>query len=87
MRLLVRFARFWWGFIVGDDWRVAAGIAVAIGLSALLVKLGVPAWWLLPLAAVALLADSLRRATRRSTSRSGAACRSMNFRRRCGLIR
>ena len=31
------FARFWWEFIVGDDWRIAAGLAVALGLSALLV--------------------------------------------------
>jgi hypothetical protein len=65
MRLLVRFARFWWSFVVGDDWHVAAGIALALGGSALLVALNVPAWWLLPLATVALLADSLRRATRR----------------------
>ena len=64
MRLLARFAHFWWTFVVGDDWRVAVGVAAALGASALLVAVGLPAWWLLPLAAVALLADSLRRATR-----------------------
>lgn len=58
------FARFWWDFVVGDDWRVAAGIAVALGLSVLLVHESVDAWWLLPLAALGLLAESLRRATR-----------------------
>jgi hypothetical protein len=62
--LVARFLRFWWTFIVGDDWQVALGIAVALGLSAVLVKAGVPAWWMIPLAAVLLLADSLRRATR-----------------------
>ena len=64
MTLVARFLRFWWTFIVGDDWQVALGIAVALGLSAVLVKAGVPAWWMIPLAAVLLLADSLRRATR-----------------------
>jgi hypothetical protein len=62
--LVARFLRFWWTFIVGDDWQVALGIAVALGLSAVLVRAGVPAWWMIPLAAVLLLADSLRRATR-----------------------
>jgi hypothetical protein len=64
VKFVTRFLRFWWTFIVGDDWRVALGIAVALGLSAVLVAAGVPAWWLIPLAAVCLLADSLRRATR-----------------------
>jgi hypothetical protein len=58
------FGRFWWSFIVGDDWLVAAGIAVALGLAGFLTHRGVDAWWLLPLAVVAVLASSLRRATR-----------------------
>jgi len=56
------FGRFWWNFIVGDDWRVAAGVAVALGLTSLLTHEGVNAWWLLPVAVALLLADSLRRA-------------------------
>jgi hypothetical protein len=72
MSLLNRFGRFWWNFIVGDDWRAAAGIAVAFGASALLVAMGVPAWWVLPLAAVLVLADSLRRATRVRNGTRGA---------------
>jgi hypothetical protein len=63
MRYLRSFGRFWWNFIVGDDWRAAAGIAVALGATALLVGLGVNAWWLLPPAVSLVLADSLRRAT------------------------
>jgi hypothetical protein len=61
---LRRFLRFWWSFLVGDDWRVAMGIALGLGLTAVLAGVGVAAWWVLPLAAVAVLADSLRRATR-----------------------
>ena len=66
MRYLRSFGRFWWNFIVGDDWRVAAGLVVALGLTALLVNQSIVAWWLLPLAVIAVLAESLRRATRHS---------------------
>ena len=66
MRRMRVFARFWWEFIVGDDWRTAAGLAAALGLCALLVHESIAAWWLLPLAVLALLAESLRQATRRS---------------------
>jgi len=59
------FAHFWWDFVVGDDWRVAVGVAVAVALSALLTHEGVDAWWLLPAAVALLLADSLRRAAAR----------------------
>jgi hypothetical protein len=66
VRYVRGFGLFWWDFIVGDDWRVAAGVAVALGATALLVQAGVNAWWLLPAAVALLLADSLRRATGRS---------------------
>ena len=66
MRYLRAFGLFWWNFVVGDDWRVAAGVAVALGFTALLTDEGVNAWWLLPAAVALLLADSLRRAAGRS---------------------
>jgi hypothetical protein len=59
-----RFGRFWWDFVVGDDWRVAAGIALAFGLTALLATTSVPAWWLLPSAVALVLWMSLRRVAR-----------------------
>jgi hypothetical protein len=59
-----RFGAFWWNFLVGDDWRVAAGIALAFGLTALLATTSVPAWWLLPVAVATVLWLSLRRAVR-----------------------
>jgi hypothetical protein len=61
------FGLFWWNFIVGDDWRVAAGLAVALGLTSLLTHEGVNAWWLLPIAIVLLLTGSLWRETRQSS--------------------
>jgi hypothetical protein len=56
-----RFARFWWDFVVGDDWRVAVGIALALGLTAALATTSGPAWLVLPLAVAAVLWMSLRR--------------------------
>ena len=37
MRFVTGFARFWWDFVVGDDWRIAAGVVVVLGAGALLV--------------------------------------------------
>jgi hypothetical protein len=62
----MRFLRFWWDFVVGDDWRVALGVVLAIAATALLVKSGIDAWWLMPVCVAGLLALSLRRATRAS---------------------
>ena len=61
MKYVIAFLRFWYEFIVGDDWRVAAGIVVAIGLTALLAP-DIPALWILPVAVVAVLYASLARA-------------------------
>jgi hypothetical protein len=36
MRFLRGFARFWWDFIVGDDWRIAVGVGLVLGLGAFL---------------------------------------------------
>ena len=57
-----RFLRFWWDFIVGDDWRVAAGIAVALGLTAALATTWDAAWIIMPLGVAAVLWLSLVRA-------------------------
>jgi hypothetical protein len=64
MRYLRSLAAFWWDFIVGDDWRVAAGVVIALGMTAALTDRGWSAWWLLPLAVAVLLGRSLQRATR-----------------------
>ena len=64
MKALAAFGRFWWEFVVGDDWLVAVGVVAGLGGTALLARADVPAWWLLPLVVAALLALALRRAIR-----------------------
>jgi hypothetical protein len=66
MKYVVAFLRFWWDFIVGDDWRVAASVVVGIALTALIADADVPAWWVMPVAVVLALSATLRRATRDS---------------------
>ena len=36
MRFVTGFGRFWWDFIVGDDWRIAAGVLATLTLGAML---------------------------------------------------
>ena len=64
MSYLDSFGRFWWNFIVGDDWLVAAGVAIALLLTYVLTRNDVNAWWLLPVGVVLFLIESLRRAVR-----------------------
>jgi uncharacterized membrane protein len=71
MRVLRSFLGFWYDFIVGDDWVVAAGVVVALAATAGLAHARVPAWWLLPVAVVALLALSLVRAARTARRADG----------------
>jgi hypothetical protein len=54
------FGRFWYGFIIGDDWTIAATVAVALVVTWLLHRAGVAAWWLLPLATVVAIGADLR---------------------------
>ena len=68
MNALRRFSTFWWDFVVGDDWRVAAGVVTAIGITAAVAATGAPAWWLLPLAVALLLYVSLRREAHNASS-------------------
>ena len=66
MRRLSGFGRFWYSFVVGDDWTVAAGVVSALAVTALVAHRDIPAWWLLPLAVVGLLAASVWRGRRSS---------------------
>lgn len=58
------FGRFWWDFIIGDDWTVAVAVAVGLGATAVLLGASVDAWWVLPAIGVTIVGLSLRRTTR-----------------------
>ena len=66
MKYAVGFARFWYDFVIGDDWQIAVCVVVAMGAVSVLAYDDVDAWWLLPLAVFAMLSLSLWRAARRS---------------------
>jgi len=66
MSYVTNFIRFWYDFVVGDDWSVAAGVVVALVITALLVHRGVNSWWLMPAAVVVVLGMSLWRVTQQS---------------------
>lgn len=36
MKILTDFGKFWYDLLVGDDWKIAASVVVALTLSALL---------------------------------------------------
>lgn len=63
-RSLRGFGAFWWDFIIGDDWLVAAGVVLGLVVTALLVHVGIPAWWVLPAAVLGTLPLSLARGVR-----------------------
>jgi hypothetical protein len=66
MNSLRRFGAFWYHFIIGDDWRIAVGVVLGLGLTALIVHgAHTQAWWLLPIMVVSMLTLSLWLATRR----------------------
>ena len=66
MRYLVSFGAFWYDFIVGDDWRLAAGVVTALGLTAAVAQLSTfPAWWVAPIVALLVLVVATVRSARK----------------------
>jgi hypothetical protein len=64
MKRLSSFGAFWYDFIIGDDWHVAALIVAGLALTVILAHAAaVNAWYVLPVTALAALAWSLHRAT------------------------
>jgi hypothetical protein len=67
MRRIRAFGAFLYDFVIGDDWWVAAGVALALALTYLLAHAAaVTAWWTVPVVLIALLPVSLWRAVRKS---------------------
>ena len=75
MRYVLAFGRFWWDFVVGDDWTIAVGVAATLGAVAILDHEGINAWWLLPLAVALLTAISVFRQASSSSDDDGVGAR------------
>ncbi|GAC1337212.1 MAG: hypothetical protein NVSMB29_01230 [Candidatus Dormibacteria bacterium] len=67
------FGLFWWDFIVGDDYRVAVGVVIVLGLSAVLSHRGVTTWWVPLVAVPTVLAASVIIAARTALRARGGA--------------
>jgi hypothetical protein len=65
---LAAFGRFLYEFVVGDDPLIAAGVVVALALTAVVGDRAGGGFWVVPAFVVCLLAVSLRRASTRSGS-------------------
>ena len=61
MHYIVSFAKFWYDFIIGDDWLIAALVAVTLCVLAIVHRSYL--WWVLPIVVIVALGVSLRRAT------------------------
>lgn len=61
MRRIEALLRFLWDFVVGDDWRIAVGVVLALALTALIAGTGIATWWILPLVVAVLLGYSIWR--------------------------
>jgi hypothetical protein len=56
---------FVYDLVIGDDWRMALGLIVAVAVTVALSRTSFPSWWVLPLAILALLPFSVLRTARR----------------------
>ncbi len=63
LQSLISFGEFWVDFIVGDDWRIAAGIVIAFVLTAT-IKVSAFTWGTVPFFVALFLAYSLSRVVR-----------------------
>jgi hypothetical protein len=59
MKWIMQFGKFWYDFIIGEDWRIAAGVVVTVAGVFIAAHHGLNWWWLLPLAVALLLVVSV----------------------------
>jgi len=64
MKYISAFGRFWYDFLVGDDWIIAVAVVVAVALTALLSRVTSAAWIVMVVAVAAILPISVWRVAR-----------------------
>ena len=62
MQKIKAFALFWWDFLIGDDWAVAAAVTAGLAGTYVLDHVArIPSWWLMPVVVLVILPVSIRR--------------------------
>jgi uncharacterized membrane protein len=64
LRRLRSFGLFWYDFVIGDDWQIAAGVALALLITFAIGVVGGASWIVMPIAVLILLPYGVRRALR-----------------------
>jgi hypothetical protein len=59
------FLAFVYDFVIGDDWRIAAGVVAGLAVTYAVSQTSVPSWWVMPALLVILLPASIWRAIRK----------------------
>jgi hypothetical protein len=72
MKYVAAFGRFWYDFVVGDDWTIAVAVVAAVAATAVLAPVTAVAWMVLPAAVALILGVSIYRSAS-STSASRRA--------------
>ena len=65
MKRVRAFGAFLYDFVVGDDWRIAVAVVLALAVTVGVARTAIPAWWVVPLAVVLILPVSLAIAVRK----------------------
>jgi hypothetical protein len=66
-------ARFWYDFVVGDDWRVAVAVIAALAVTHAVSTTSAPAWPILPAIVAIVLPLTVWRVARRQSSSPAAS--------------
>jgi hypothetical protein len=64
VRFVIGFIKFWYDFIIGDDWTIAVAVVIALSVTHMLIKAQIPVSWLMPVAVLLFLGISIWRAKR-----------------------
>jgi len=70
VKYIKAFLVFCYDFVIGDDWRMALGVVLGLGLTAVLAHNQHAAWWVLPLFVFVVLVISLRRARKKAAPKA-----------------
>ena len=62
---IVAFGRFWYRFIVGDDWTVAVAALIGLAVTGILNANHIVGWWLIPIIVVVMPGISVQRTSAR----------------------